>query len=297
MVINHIPQSNNSSHLGTRKTPKSHSVVEIFHHTINTNTATHVRTIWHPLITTPNDLVALSPTSFLITNDHYFREGYLKFFEDVNWLGRWANVVHVRFESSSANETVKDETSSVQASLALSNIHSANGIGHGRTKDEIVVTSAASGVAHLGDILTDSSGKVTIQVKESIKFDSMLDNPSYFRDPYATPGYDASSFIFAGLAKACKIFWTMRNPGGFDPSIVWRMSASRLEMDSKRIESKIESGWHIRQIFEDDGARMRSSSTALMVAIDPSVSIGKRQAWLFITGFFADNMVVFKVDL
>lgn len=87
---------------------------KFFHHKIGSDAVTHVRTVWHPLITTPNDNLALSPSSFLITNDHYFREEYMNFFEDVNWLCSWANVGHIRVYLPAGEPTIGDESSTVE---------------------------------------------------------------------------------------------------------------------------------------------------------------------------------------
>ncbi|KAL2819086.1 hypothetical protein BDW59DRAFT_123598 [Aspergillus cavernicola] len=52
------------------------SRVDIFHlHLSSTNAvATHTRTILHPLIRTPNSIVALDEYQFYVTNDHYARQ-------------------------------------------------------------------------------------------------------------------------------------------------------------------------------------------------------------------------------
>jgi len=58
------------------------SVVEIFSHKIGSTVLTHVETVVHDLITTPNSIVALSPTSFYATNDHANKSGILRLLED-----------------------------------------------------------------------------------------------------------------------------------------------------------------------------------------------------------------------
>ncbi|TPX65171.1 arylesterase [Spizellomyces sp. 'palustris'] len=60
----------------------SGSVVEIFTHELGTNVLNHVETVSHPLIITPNDIVALGPRTFYVSNDHHYRKGPLRFFED-----------------------------------------------------------------------------------------------------------------------------------------------------------------------------------------------------------------------
>jgi arylesterase/paraoxonase len=52
----------------------------------------HLNTLRDPLLVSPNDLVAVSPTQVYITNDHRHREGFMRTVED--YLRRpWANVV------------------------------------------------------------------------------------------------------------------------------------------------------------------------------------------------------------
>ncbi|KAI0479824.1 hypothetical protein F4859DRAFT_477492 [Xylaria cf. heliscus] len=46
--------------------------VEQFHLDLDTLTATHKRTLIHPLIRSPNSIVALSDSDFLLTNQHHF---------------------------------------------------------------------------------------------------------------------------------------------------------------------------------------------------------------------------------
>ncbi|KAJ3044309.1 hypothetical protein HDV00_002629 [Rhizophlyctis rosea] len=45
------------------------STIELFTHTINSNTIKHQQTYSHPLLVSPNSIAPLSPTSFLVTND------------------------------------------------------------------------------------------------------------------------------------------------------------------------------------------------------------------------------------
>lgn len=54
------------------------SRIEVFTLTINSNgpVAKHNRSIIHPLLSTPNSVVALNGDEFYITNDHYFRRRY-----------------------------------------------------------------------------------------------------------------------------------------------------------------------------------------------------------------------------
>lgn len=61
-----------SSTLFVTNHPRQGPRIEQFYLDLETLTATHVRTLSHPLITTPNSIVALSASDFLVTNQHYF---------------------------------------------------------------------------------------------------------------------------------------------------------------------------------------------------------------------------------
>lgn len=46
------------------------STVEIFEGRLGSTSWTHVKTVRHPLVKTPNNLVATGPRSFYVSNDH-----------------------------------------------------------------------------------------------------------------------------------------------------------------------------------------------------------------------------------
>lgn len=112
----------------------------------------------------------------------------------------------------------------------------------------------------------------------------VLDNPSYFHDPYVSQtGRDASAYVLAGLALAAQF------PNGRDPGMVW------LVRRSENVEG--EGQWTKTLVFQDDGAVLRSCSTAVLVAIHPGVNQGRKQAWLLVTGPVARGVVRMRVDL
>jgi arylesterase/paraoxonase len=55
---------------------------------------THVRTVIHPLILSPNDVVAVGPDAFYITNDHAHKDGFMRTVEDYLRLSRTTVVYH-----------------------------------------------------------------------------------------------------------------------------------------------------------------------------------------------------------
>lgn len=269
-------------------------MIEVFHHVIGSDTLQHLRSVWHPLVTTPNDILAVSPTSFLVTNDHYYRDGWLRTLEDIYPRAKWSNTLHVEFSTDAGH--LADESRGVKASVALTGLHNNNGLGHGRTREDVLLVSAASGMLHLGAFQGSDS---KINLIESIEMDSTLDNPSYFSDPYANSTFDASGFVVCGLTKAFELLKNSRDPKAKDGVMVWKVTPSERvgQQRSDHTNGGSLGKWSKRLLFQDDGNRIRSSSSALLVAVDPSVNGGRRQAQLFVTGFLSKNAVMMMVDL
>lgn len=205
-----------------------------------------------------------------MTNDHYYREGHLRTLEDVYFGATWSTTIHVALEEAKVN-----------ANVAVSGLHNNNGLGHGRTSEEVLIGSAASGNLHLGK---DEENKILIE--ESIHLDSCVDNPNYFKDPYADDKLDASGFVMAGLSHGFKVAHTSRDPAGSDGVLVWLVRPGVTA-----------SQWQKELLFVDDGNRVRSASVAVLVAIDPAKEDGKRKAWLYVTGFMSQSTIAVKIDL
>lgn len=74
-INSHRPPKNRS--LG--KTLGANSVIEIFETTANPYELKHVKTVSHPLIRTPNNLVATGPRTFYASNDHRYKVHWVSF--------------------------------------------------------------------------------------------------------------------------------------------------------------------------------------------------------------------------
>lgn len=270
---------------------KARSQIELFHHTIGTGLVSHLRSIFHPLITTPNDIYAVSNSEFYVTNDHYYRDGHLRSFEDVGYqsLAPWTTTVHVSLSKLNTLNASAD----LAAKVALSGLHNNNGLGHGPNPEDVVIGRAAAGALVLAR--RSPTSPPDLEVLETIQLDSTIDNPSYFHDPYATEtGRDASGYVIAGLARAAD--W----PKGPNPCFVWMVRPAAKETDaSKRPETArgTEDRYEKTLIFADDHNTIDSASTAVIVAIDPKENGGKKQGWLFVTGPISLNVVASKIDL
>ncbi|KAB5546966.1 serum paraoxonase/arylesterase family protein [Coniochaeta sp. 2T2.1] len=292
-AVNHVPNFEYYDEAGSPSTtrndiPKTRSRIEIFHHEIGARTARHVRSVWDPLIRTPNDIVALSPTSFLVTNDHFYREGLMRPVEDMHRGAEWTETVHVTLNTLSS--TLND-SEGVKASVALDKMHNNNGLGHGKETNEVLVAECTSGILDIGHVSWNGT-RAVITIKDTVQFDTIIDNPSYFADPFADTDYDGSSYLAPGLTRAFELHNAVRDASGtvLVPVTVWsaRPHSSADDQSHK---------WETRLLFEDDGTRLRSVSTAVQVAIDPTTEGGHRRAWLFMTGFISSNMIAVKVDV
>lgn len=243
---------------------------------LGSDSVKHVRTIAHPLIKTPNDLIAVSPTSLYVSNDHYYREGRLRMLEELYPGAAWSDVIHA---------TVKDD-GTIEAEVSLNKMRNPNGVGHGRTEDEIVIASAVGGYISIGKVDRDS-GAITLN--ENIDLDSTIDNPVWFRDFYAdeATGDDASGFVLGGLPRAIDLSKTGHDPLGKEGVLVWHVTPNK---DGS-------GGWNKKLLWQDDGSNIRNTATAVLVGIDPAKEDGAKRAWLFVTGFSSANAVAVKVDL
>jgi len=271
-AVNHLPNPGYWLE-GAEDTPKARSQVELFYHVLESKTVQHVRSIRHPLIKTPNDVYADSPNSIYITNDHFYRDGPMRLLEDLWSSAKWTTVIHVQITDLRAKDSA-----GLDASVAHSGLWNNNGLGHGRTDDEIVISSAVGGELYVSERHVNN----TISIKSIIPFDTVADNPSFYADPYRTEADDASGYVVAGITQALYLAKTAKDPDGINPSQVW-------------YARPMADGWEKKLLFEDDGSRIRSASAAVLVPIEPEK--GQKKAWLFVTGFLSEKMIAVKVDL
>ncbi|KAJ5116459.1 hypothetical protein N7456_000807 [Penicillium angulare] len=277
-AVNHLPNPEYFEVTEPAKnTLKGRSQIEIFHHVLESETVQHVRSIRHPIIKTPNDIVATTPTSFFVTNDHLHPSGWLRFLEDLWPRAKWSSIIHVKVTDLKSS----DATRGFDASVAHQGLWNNNGLGHARTDTEVVISSAQGGELYLAE---RHVGNNTLSVHTTIPFDTVTDNPSYYLDPYRTESDDASGFVVAGISQHVKLLWTGSDPKGIDPVQVWytRPSAGSDE-------------WEKKLLFEDDGTLIRTGSAAVLIPVEPVN--GKKLAWLFVTGFLSEAMVAVQVEL
>lgn len=196
-------------------------------------------------------------------------------FEDVVPFAKWTTVIHVKI----TDIKVTDPTAGLDALVAHSGLHNNNGLGQGRTPNELVISSAASGELYVANW---SETNHSISVHTTLRFETATDNPSYYSDPYASDDDDASGFVVAGITQGAFLPQTAGDPNAIDALQVWYTRPKG-------------EGWEQKLLFEDDGSRIRTASAAVLVPIEPVG--GKKLAWLFVTGFLSEKMVAVQVEL
>ncbi|KAJ5816856.1 hypothetical protein N7447_009089 [Penicillium robsamsonii] len=276
-AVNHLPNLAYFEAGEPKGVPKSQSQIELFHYILNSDSIRHVRSINHPLIKTPNDIYAISPVSFYVTNDHFHRDGPMRLIEAVWRSAKWSNIIHVQI----ADLTSKDAP--IEASVALTGLWNNNGLGHGRTDNEIIISSAMGGEVFLA---TRHKSNHSISIDTSVSVSALADNPSYYDDPYRTDSHDASGYLVAGVSHAIRMVGHSKDPNDVIPIPVqvWYMTLNS------------HTGvWEKKVLFEDDGSRISTASAAVLVPIQPKA--GKKLAWLFVTGFMSESMVAVQVEL
>jgi hypothetical protein len=285
LAVNHLPNPAYYE-LKDKKAPKARSKIEMFHHKVGSSEIEHLRSIWHPLIRTPNDIYIRDKRSFYVTNDHLYREGVMKLVEDIAYgtVAPWTDLVHIEVSDLGAT----DDTAGINASVAIKGLHNNNGLARGKHDNEILIARASAGVL----ILATPNPHPHLKVIESIQLPCTIDNPSYFKDPFAKEsGRDASGYVLAGLARAA----AFPDPNGLDPVMVWLVQPKPSQNSENERSSK--DRWSKKLIFQDDGKTIRSTATALLVAVNPAENDGRKQAWLYVTGPVANAIVVSRINL
>ncbi|KAJ5624673.1 hypothetical protein N7510_000982 [Penicillium lagena] len=281
VAVNHLPNpeyyEQEAEAAEAQNIPKARSQIELFRHVLQSNTVQHVRSIRHPLIRTPNDVIADSPHSLYVTNDHFYPEGTMRLIEDLWPSAKWTNIIHVQIDDLKS----KDATAGIQATVAHTGLWNNNGLGHGHSEQEVVISSAMGGELYLANKYDNNN---TLSIHSTISFDTVTDNPSYYADPYRTDSDDASGYVVAGISQHFNLPKTSKDPEAKDPCQTWY---ARPAGDGK---------WEKKMLFEDDGSRLRTASAAVLVPIEPKED-GKKRAWLFVTGFISESMVAVQVEL
>jgi hypothetical protein len=283
--VNHVPNPEYAKTLNQSIPDKAHSVIEIFHHVVGSDVATHVRTVSHPYIQTPNDIYAVGPFAFYVTNDHFYREGHMRAVEDLGskFTSGWTNIIFADVDPNKGREG--NTWAGVKAKIAHHGLHNNNGLGHTKTEGLIMICDAAGGITYFARKQDDD----TLKVFEEVKFETSIDNPSWFQDPYPEHGRDASGIVNAGLLQAHTLGNHIVDGGPIPPVVFLASGGAGRPVGEKQ--------WNTSILYADDSTHLRSASAAILIAIDPKENDDKKQAWLFASGFAARGVIAVKVDL
>jgi hypothetical protein len=214
----------------------------------------------------------------------------------------WSDIQRVRIDAASlsgaADGGAPDE--GFEITTALTGLHNNNGLGHGSPSDphSMLIVDASGGVLYRARF--DSSSLPTnesITILEALQMDVSLDNPSWYEDIWATESHNASGYVLSGLARHMDLD-KIDDPAVPQPVIVLHVT------DGGKGDDRHDR-WQRKVVFQDNGSggggdsnsAIRTASTALMVGIDPRENGGKKQAWLFVTGFCSDSVVAARIDL
>ncbi|KAI1373541.1 calcium-dependent phosphotriesterase [Hypoxylon crocopeplum] len=276
-VVNHFPNPLWAAAPSTQH--KAASRIEVFVHTVGAHTAKHLWSISHPLIRTPNDILALSEREFLVTNDHCYREGFMRLVEDVFHFA-WTDTVHVYIHGAT----------NVTATISTTAIPTNNGLGWGPDR-QILISNPTGGTLYFAGL--EGKSNKTLSISHSVQADGLIDNPHFFSDPYSEyDGKDYSGYLLPGIGRPIDYPENHKDPTGKAPitSLVWYLPESGGKKEAEGL------GERPRLVFSDDGSSMRGVTAAVIVAIDPVTNDGKREGWLFATGVIAPHMLATKID-
>lgn len=278
-AINHLP---NPDYVVALNTPEASSIhkarsqIEVFEHRLGSAQAVYLRSIRHPLIRTPNDVLVLDEHNIYVSNDYHTREGFGRMIENVGWheLASWSDIVYVKVPGlTNADEAM--------AQTAIDKIHNPNGLGHGETDDEILIVRCSAGILLRASPVNPAAGDYNLTITSSTELPNTLDNPAYFHDPFAAEtGRDASGYVLAGMLRGVDF----PDKAELLPSSTWLLGRDNL--DTQR-----------RLIFQDNGSAIKMASTSVLVAINPEFNMGKKEAWLYVVSPLALAAIRTKIEL
>jgi len=250
-AVNHMPKRMENS-----KTFLHVSCVSIFKHRVNETFVEHVETIYDNLITTPNDILALSEKSFYVTNDHRYN-GYgifsflMRQIEDISFLP-WGNIVF-REHSGKIRVVVRE-------------VSTPNGLCKG-PDGMIVVDSSSSGVINFFQARTDGA----LSKRDTVQLPHVIDNPSY--DP------DTKSLYVTAHVNVPKFFEASKDVSKKAPSAVYRIFENNSE--GRYFGDR----FIFEKLLENDGKLVSSATTAIRV---------QEQKKLYVTGIYGSRIAVLK---
>ena len=174
LVVNHVPKDGNVdlNHLG-----KNH-YIEVFE--LDGKKLTHIETKDHPLIKSPNDVVAVDANTFYFTNDHFSDSSFGRFREDYM---AWPNTNIVYYDGFDYR-------------IVGDGMTYANGINLDRENNRLFVASPRSFLLKVYDVNGDGS----LSHIEDIDCNTGVDNIEFDQDGKIWIGCHPSLLVFAEYA-------------------------------------------------------------------------------------------------
>ncbi|KNC99823.1 uncharacterized protein SPPG_05197 [Spizellomyces punctatus DAOM BR117] len=215
----------------------SGSVVEIFTHELGTDVLNHIETVSHPLILTPNDIVPIGPRTFYVSNDHHFRKGAWRVFEDFT-RRPWSTIVLW-------NEG--------KAKIVAKGIRGSNGLAISPDEQFLYNDAVIGAELQVYKILRDDG--YALQLLDTVKTGFLNDNIAV--DPVSGDLY------ITGHTHALKFFDHVGDTNKPSPSRVVRVYRS-FNTSTQSDE------WKVETIVSDDGGII---SGATIAAVDPATNI------------------------
>lgn len=150
--------NDNTVYLFVVNHPEFKNTVEVFKFEEEENSLLHLKTIKHELLPSTNDIIAIGPTHFYATNDHYFSDPFLKYLETYLNL-HWANVVYY---------------SPTEVKVVAEGFDSANGITISPDKKNIYVADVLAHEIHVLEKQPD----MNLTQSKVLPLDTLVDNLS-----------------------------------------------------------------------------------------------------------------------
>ncbi|KAF9343293.1 Serum paraoxonase/arylesterase 2 [Mortierella sp. AD094] len=213
---------------------RSGSVIEVLEYTIGDKAVQYKETIKHDLITTPNDIVALGPRSFYVSNDHHHATGIMRLIEE-NLRRPWSNVIFYSPENTF---------------VAFDHVISANGLAASKDRSLIFLSACHGGAIHVLKPRED----FTLEQQDHIKLDFYNDNPSY--EP------ETGDVFVTGHVQPLKMVHDLNTPGKpvTGPSKVVKLHKNPLAETSAAAPRYL-----VSTVLVDDGQLI---STGTVAAVD-----------------------------
>jgi Arylesterase len=249
---------------------RDNTTIEVFHLTDTAPyRATYVRTLTHRAFVSLNALVALSPTTLYVTNDHALTRRLPKPLGDILPLLE----TFLRIPSTWVDRV--DLVGSDIRITRVANLAFANGIALSPNKKEIVVASSTACNVRL---YTRDEKTNDLTYRSTVPLPFAPDNVSYDEED--------GSIIVAGHPHFYSLIKVAAKQSDTAPSWVTEISATRASTNDSAApypavsRAPVVASHAVNTLYQSDGSHYSSSSTGAKAGKD-----------LFVTGLYADGIL------